>query len=79
MHSMTNANNSVRMKRICIVFPLLSIPRLPDTALLPRVAWTERQDVELIVLSVEDKLLRASPRQIRIYIKQKVSATSAIR
>jgi hypothetical protein len=50
MHSMTNANDSVRMKRKCILFPLLSIPRLPGIALLLRVAWIELRDVQPILL-----------------------------
>jgi hypothetical protein len=50
MHSTTSennsANNSVRMKRICIVIPLAVIPRLPGVAALLRVAWIERRDFE---------------------------------
>jgi hypothetical protein len=41
INSMTKANNSVRMKRICMVIPLPIIPRLAGNALLPRIAEIE--------------------------------------
>jgi hypothetical protein len=53
------------MKRICIVFPLPKVPRLPGTALVLRVAWTERRDVKPIIkLSVASASLAALATRI---------------